>query len=205
MHSLARKPVLYLCLYVTTQAQAVPADGDWKPAGVMAAARTHACSTLLLDGRILIAGGTTQHGDVNGVEFVRADGTFSPAAPMLEARSGHTCTTLQDGRVLAAGGTSNSIALQSAEIFDPVRNSRQPGGAMTEARDDHTATLLTDGRVLIAGGRGLAAVSGSLARGRLSVQNEYRNANCICRDAPAVVIVPAFGALTNTTGALKFA
>ena len=83
-------------------------------------------------------------------------GTFSPTGSMETARSSPTATALPDGRVLIAGGASgqaeSSVALASAELYDPATGTFSPTGSLATARGLHTATLLPDGRVLIAGG-----------------------------------------------------
>ena len=86
---------------------------------------------------------------------------------MTEARGSHTATLLANGVVLIAGGltqvgenpayqvgpgNSNTVALASAELFDPASGEFNPAGNMTVDREEHTATLLPDGSVLIVGG-----------------------------------------------------
>ena len=83
-------------------------------------------------------------------------GTFSPTGSMETARSSPTATALPDGRVLIAGGASgqaeSSVALASAELYDPATGTFSPTGSLATARNGHTATLLSGGRVLITGG-----------------------------------------------------
>src|SRR5712691_2443210 len=82
--------------------------------------------------------------------------TWSPAPPMAQPRAVMSATTLLDGRVLVAGGVDSAVtmALSSAEIFDPASNSWSAAGSMSEARYYHVAAPLQDGRVLVAGGLG---------------------------------------------------
>jgi hypothetical protein len=86
---------------------------------------------------------------------------FSLTGSMLQGRAGPTATLLQNGRVLIAGGFyvpggvgTESVALASAELYDPASGAFIPTGSMTVARSNHTATLLADGHVLITGGQG---------------------------------------------------
>lgn len=80
-------------------------------------------------------------------------GRLTTTAAMHDARSDHTSTLLRDGRVLIAGGmVKNGVFLNSAELYDPVRNSFAVAGTMRSRRVEHTATFLPNGKVLIAGG-----------------------------------------------------
>lgn len=72
-------------------------------------------ATLLLDGRVLIAGGTVQPGFGASVVTNRADlydpvtGTLSPTAEPMEApRLWHGAALLESGRVLLVCGTSSA-------------------------------------------------------------------------------------------------
>jgi hypothetical protein len=115
------------------------------PTGV---ARELHTSTLLPDGRVLIAGGRNGDGTHGSAEiFDPATEDFTPAGSMSVGRYGHAATLLRDGRVLVTGGGSTTT-----EIYDPATNSWSTTGALSPARRYHTATLLADGRVLITGG-----------------------------------------------------
>jgi hypothetical protein len=137
----------------------------------MTAARSDATSTLLSDGRVLVAGGFAEP---LGSPLASAElydpktGKFSPTGAMTAPRWGDTATLLRDGRVVIAGGASGpevtmepvpNPALASAELYDPKTGTFSRTGSMTIGRIDHTATLLPDGRVLIAGGNSDAAAS----------------------------------------------
>jgi hypothetical protein len=112
-------------------------------------ARADHTATLLLDGRVLIAGGWGQGGTLGDAEI------YDPAAGRRTAiegaapRDGHTATLLLDGRVLFVGGSDAA----SAQLFDPRSSSFLPAEAPPEpGRRHHTATLLASGAVLVAGG-----------------------------------------------------
>ena len=130
--------------------------GRFLPAGAMPPAisdRDRPAIALLLDGRVLVAGGDYQ-GLRTGIVYDPATRTFGKYIQMQDDRSGATATTLLDGRVLVVGGTAPSSGLdrRSAELFDPTTGAFERTGYMGAARLGHTATLLADGRVLVTGG-----------------------------------------------------
>lgn len=124
----------------------------WVATGSMLTPRAAGHSvTLLLDGRVLVAGGGTASAELLDPLTL----TWSATADMTEARTSHTATLLRDGRVLVAGGGTSygvySPISRTAEIYDPATGSWTRTGDMTEARRLHTATLLPGGIVLVAG------------------------------------------------------
>jgi hypothetical protein len=142
-------------------------------------ARMDATATLLQNGKVLIAGGSSSNGGTDalgshGLIFASAElydpatGKFTTTGSMSVRRVHHTATLLKDGRVLIAGGFTCSStlacnnadvnALASAEIYNPKTGKFSPTGSMTTTRTSATATLLPDGKVLMAqGGKGLWA------------------------------------------------
>ncbi len=82
--------------------------------------------------------------------------------PMTAARKWHTATRLASGKVLIAGGSDGTVALATAELFDPATGAFTPTGSMGVPRAFHSATLLSDGTVLVVGG-GSDFESGTLA------------------------------------------
>jgi hypothetical protein len=111
-------------------------------------------ATRLLDGRVLITGGTFALTSAEVYDPVT--GIFSLAGNLNNPRFAHTATLLPDGRVLIVGGGINGptgvVSTPSAEIYDPTTNSFNNTGSLNTGRSGHIATLLTDGRILIAGG-----------------------------------------------------
>ncbi|MHC4599150.1 MAG: kelch repeat-containing protein, partial [Planctomycetota bacterium] len=135
-------------------------------------------STLLQDGKVLIAGGISNgtgiftgvysqgmihaHCDLcesagrSASEFL----VYPTSGNMKTRRFFHTATRLKDGRVLLTGGYDFLTAYKvpdgtaTAELYDPHTGTfRYTAGNMLEPRAGHQATLLSDGRVLITGGR----------------------------------------------------
>jgi len=122
------------------------------PISVIAARSGHT-ATLLVDGRVLVAGGT---GTPPSAElFIPESNEFVPTGGgMVYPRSGHCASLLPDGRVLiVGGGDANANVFRTAEVFDPVTQSFITTGNLNQARIGATATLLPSGKVLIAGGQ----------------------------------------------------
>lgn len=133
-----------------------PATGTFALTGRLLTPRIHATATLLMDGRVLVAGGEDPALISSAELYDPATGVFTPAGDMNVARAQHTATRLQDGRVLIAGSIDLSTlprtAVGSAELYDPGTGQFTFTGGLVQARYYHTATALPDGRVLLAGG-----------------------------------------------------
>ena len=142
--------------------------------------RTLHRATVLLDGRILVTGGSKTLGiGLSTAEiYDPVSGTWSPPIPMNGTRIAHTATRLNDGRVLVCGGSSSFVltpptstnflpifqsGVATAELFDPVTDTFTPVATpMSENRIGQAATLLASGKVLISGGiRGGFSIAGA--------------------------------------------
>ncbi len=140
------------------QPAARPGNGGWAPAGAMLTGRAEHTATRLLDGRVLMAGGTNglNHGLASTELFDPKTARWTDGPPMSTTRVDHTATLLEDGRVLVAGGFDQldqaERSLSSTEIFDPKADRWTPAASMSVARGRHTATLLASGAVLVVGG-----------------------------------------------------
>lgn len=87
--------------------------------GSMTAGRFGPTATLLPDGRVLIAGGTSATDLASAELYDPKTGTFSPTGSMAAGHGqGQTATLLQNGKVLMTGGRGDSAA-GSAELYDP--------------------------------------------------------------------------------------
>jgi hypothetical protein len=133
-----------------------PATGKFTATGSMAHSRSYHSSTLLQDGRVLVAGGNDP-----AELYDPKTGTFSPTGAMVTPRTRHTATLLADGRVLFAGGmefSSLQTPLAAAELYDPSTGAFTATGSLQVACQEPGATLLLDGRVLITDGSATASL-----------------------------------------------
>jgi N-acetylneuraminic acid mutarotase len=168
-----------------------PATGpSWSNTGSLNTARNSGhTETLLLNGKVLVAGGNGNNGTLKSAElYDPVTGTWSNTGNLNTDRAFHTATLLPNGKVLVAGGFScapppaSCFALNSAELYDPATGTWSNTGNLDTARDSHTATLLSNGKILIAGGflnggelnsaelydpsTGIWSITGNLSTGR---------------------------------------
>jgi hypothetical protein len=96
-----------------------PTTGRFIETGSMAVARDTGSSTLLLDGRVLVAGGDDRAAEL----YDPQTGRFGGTGLMAVARDDHTATLLPDGRVLFAGGYVATASTPgddvTAELYQP--------------------------------------------------------------------------------------
>jgi Putative Ig domain len=117
--------------------------------GSMTVARAAHTATLLLDGRVLIAGG----GSASAELYDTTSQTFIATGSMTLAQDARSATLLANstlpnyGKVLMAGGGD-----LIAELFDPTAGTFTATGSMGAHHLGQTATLLQNGQILIAGG-----------------------------------------------------
>ncbi len=133
-----------------------PATETWMlTKGTMRQARVKHTATVLQTGKVVVAGGVVH--DNTTELYDPATDTWSWAGDMLTHRFDHVAVRLLDGNVLVTGGrTKNEIdqsITNSAELYNPDKNTWTFLPSMNIARADFTAALLPDGRVLVIGGR----------------------------------------------------
>src|SRR4029077_6039185 len=137
--------------------------GTFTATGSMTVSRSGHTATLLLDGRVLIAGGVQDFGPGTGPIplgpgvpsaelYDPVSGQFTSTGSMSEGRSGHTATLLVDGTVLITGMDN------TAELFSPVTGTFSVVGELgTGLRTP--GTLRKDRTVLLAGGRNIVSLA----------------------------------------------
>ncbi|MGH6692445.1 MAG: Ig-like domain-containing protein, partial [Gammaproteobacteria bacterium] len=131
---------------VTVTAGGAATLGQWS--AVLASPIIQVHQHLLLDGRVLIFGGTSAIPQV----FDPATGLFT-AKPISQIMfcSGHSW--LPDGRLLVSGGGSgNGLGHFNTDIFDPATASWTTGPNMAYARWYPTVTTMPNGEVVTMGG-----------------------------------------------------
>ena len=164
-----------------------PVSGKFSAlASKMDTARAEHTATLIsgcscpLDGKVLIAGGTTAPGSLgttlrSAELFDPATGKFTATGAMKSTRARHSATLISSGplagNVLIAGGTSDESGgdVATAELYDPATGQFTPTGRMSTPRENHSATFLSPsivsgnlaGSVLVAGGGDVSAPSDS--------------------------------------------
>lgn len=128
-------------------------------AGALAIARSGATTSLLPDGRLLVAGGHSAERRLEIFDPRTGRSTLTDDLTELPLL-GHTATGLPDGRVLLAGGgyltdgrpAFGNYGSRTSEAYDAPAEALLAAGRLTHLRMDHAATRLRDGRVLITGG-----------------------------------------------------
>lgn len=141
------------------------AEAFWVTNNPLNGFRQGCTTTLLPDGKELIAGGYL------AVEFLARSNRVLSSAELLDpktgkwmeigkmnyARYGHMAVLLPDGKVLAAGGT-DCVApgkggdLSSAELYDPTTGKWTTTGSMYNPHPNERIALQSDGKVLVYGG-----------------------------------------------------
>jgi N-acetylneuraminic acid mutarotase len=135
-----------------------PGTGTFSATGSLGTGRAGHSATLLVSGKVLVAGGANSNDGFTVTDLASAElydpvaGTFSATGSLNTVR-GAPAVLLNNGKVLFAGGHNFSDGyLASAEIYDPTAGTFTFTGSLITARAAHSATLLQNGKVLVAGG-----------------------------------------------------
>lgn len=121
-------------------------DPAWTIADQLVEGRSRHTATLLSDGRVLLAGGTTNSAEI----FDPATDTFAATGSMTDARDAAVAALLSNGQVVVAGsslGTAGSVELYENGSFTF-------GPPMTFDHSWGAGALLQDGRLMVHGGYG---------------------------------------------------
>jgi len=115
--------------------------------GPLSPGRYEHTATRLANGKVVVAGGTTNSAALQSTEYYDpATGTWYGTGPLQQVRAGHAAVLLPDGQVLVAGGNNfgegiNALgqgpaerALSSAELYDPTTGQWGSAGSMNDAR-----------------------------------------------------------------------
>jgi hypothetical protein len=136
--------------------------GVWIATGTMGTPRNRFTAVRLLDGRMLVAGGSGANNaaDLTSAELYHPDsGTWSATGNMVHpyvSYNGFRATLLPDGKVLV-GDVDDPAAdapITGAEVYDPESGTWTATAKMVGDAGNGTATLLRDGKVLVAGANG---------------------------------------------------
>ena len=139
-----------------TPAAVTSSTGVWIPTSPMGTPRSGFAAVRLLDGRVLVAGGSDGQADLTSAElYDPATGTWSATGSMIHPHDvGFAATLLGDGRVLASDVTDGDTDHPSygAELYDPNSGTWTSTGSLDTGGVGHSATLLANGKVLVDGG-----------------------------------------------------
>lgn len=137
-----------------------PASGTFSPGPNMQNFRRVHRPTTLTSGKVLFTGGlggTTGSSNtvLNTAEVYDPvlNNFTATAGTMVVPRRSHQQVRLRDGRVLVVGGfTTGTVAVSSAEIYNPATNTFSATGSMAAPRISPTLNTLPNGRILVSGG-----------------------------------------------------
>jgi hypothetical protein len=139
--------------------------GVFLPTGRMVYGGTSPTAAMLLNGKVLLAGGDMGDGEGGWDKaelYDYASGTFAATGRMTVGREEDATVLLPDGTVLFAGGHGGGVNGDNdsrSEIYNPATGAFSATGSMLTGRDWLNATLLNSGQVLITGGNEYYPVS----------------------------------------------
>ncbi|NUQ72550.1 MAG: hypothetical protein HUU21_03265 [Polyangiaceae bacterium] len=132
-----------------------PATGSWGSPAPMSSQRHNFIAVTLLDGRILVAGGTWQSTLATAEIYDPATNSWSNVASMTIPRKYHAATVLESGKVLVVSGyTAGDVLTKSTEIYDPATNTWTSAQPLSTGRVNPVMVRLNDGRAFVVLGAG---------------------------------------------------
>jgi len=180
---------------------ASPPNNAWSAATPMATARYAGGIAVLANGRVLVAGGSSES---PGAEiYDPGSGAWSPTPPMVQIpRYFFETIRLTDGRVVVTGGVGSSGFLDEAELFDPEINQWLPLVSMSTSRYlALSAEVLVgsppESRILVAGGFGSAGVNNTAETYKPCPPNMRPVALCRNRFVSPACTLPAAMSVDN--------
>src|SRR5712691_4739666 len=110
----------------------------WTPTGNLNVSRFVHTTTLLTDGRVLVAGGASvvngSGPSLNSAEtYNPTTGTWTLTPNMAAVHNSPAAVRLTNGRVLLCGDNTNSVPTNICEIYDPVAGTWIQTGSMNVA------------------------------------------------------------------------
>ena len=142
----------------STTTTTASSTGTFSTTGLMTSERSLHTANLLIDGKVLLAGGVGAGGSaastLDSAElYDPGSRTFSATHSMSTPRLGAASVRLRNGHILMAGGEDVSkVSVASVERYNPASGTWTLTGPMHADRVNPTATLLNNGKVLIVGG-----------------------------------------------------
>jgi N-acetylneuraminic acid mutarotase len=98
-----------------------PVTGQWTYSGIMTAIRIGHTSSVLKDGKVLVAGGTDDDSVLRSAElYDPSTDLWTSTDIMMDARDLSAVSVLSNGKVLVTGGYSDltMTSLNSSELYD---------------------------------------------------------------------------------------
>ncbi len=132
------------------------------PGPNLTVARASHTTSVLNDGRVLLAGGVDGLGAALATceIYDPATNTFTATGSLAAPRALHAAVTMPDGRVMVAGGTASltdttaaiTNVLNTVEIFHPASGTWSNGPVIGGRRLAPALSRLNTGRILVSGG-----------------------------------------------------
>jgi hypothetical protein len=184
-----------------------PVSGTWTDTGRLATRRAQFTSTLLADGKVLVAGGDGAGDPTASAElYDPAMGIWTETGTLVTARAAHTAVLLPDSRILVAAGYSSPLysrglapefehrPLASAELGTATAT---PTPTVTPSPTPTPTPSPTPGPITL-------SATGSKVGGINTVRLAWSGASSanidVYRDGVVIATVPNTGSYTDSTG-----